>query len=112
MFCKALRICAQGAQRLWTPTLLERQPQPKRPRDLSSEYGLPTGSPTFSFEVQRKAEQLQKIYSAVHAVLLQDIRRRQERASGKEIVKSTLAVKKPATHEHWFLPTYCLIKVL
>ncbi|KAL7952405.1 hypothetical protein V8C34DRAFT_319073 [Trichoderma compactum] len=51
-------------------------------------------------EIQRKAEQLQKIYSAVHAVLLQDIRTQQERASGKEIIKSTLAVKKSDIHEH------------
>lgn len=56
--------------------------------------------PDLLAEIQRKADQLQKIYSAVHAVLLQDIRTQQERASGKEIVKSTLAVKKSAIHEH------------
>ncbi|KAK0767246.1 hypothetical protein N5P37_000980, partial [Trichoderma harzianum] len=56
--------------------------------------------PDLLAEIQRKAEQLQKIYSAVHAVLLQDIRTQQERASGKEIVKSTLSVKKSSIHEH------------
>ncbi|PKK42611.1 hypothetical protein CI102_14855 [Trichoderma harzianum] len=55
--------------------------------------------PDLLAKIQRNAEQLQKIYSAVHAVLLQDIRTQQERASGKEMVKSTLSVEKSSIHE-------------
>lgn len=54
--------------------------------------------PELLAEIQRKAEQLQKIYSAVQAVLLQDIRAQQERATGKEIVKSTPYVGNSVLH--------------
>ncbi|KAJ4865033.1 hypothetical protein T069G_01563 [Trichoderma breve] len=56
--------------------------------------------PELLAEIQRKAEQLQKIYSAVQAVLLQDIRAQQERATGKEIVKSTPSVGNSVLHGH------------
>ncbi|KAL7950371.1 hypothetical protein V8C42DRAFT_197331 [Trichoderma barbatum] len=55
--------------------------------------------PDLLAEIQRKAEQLQKISNAVSTILLQDIRTQQGRASGKEIVKSTPTVGSSAIHE-------------
>ncbi|KAK4107087.1 hypothetical protein N656DRAFT_793423 [Canariomyces notabilis] len=53
-------------------------------------------------EIQRKAEQLQQIYSAIFAVMLQDIWVQQGRTSGKETVESTTVttVQKPTVHEN------------
>lgn len=44
-------------------------------------------------EVQRKAEQLQKIHKAVSTVLIHDIRAQQQKRTGKDIVKSTSSIK-------------------
>ena len=53
--------------------------------------------PDLLAEVQRKAEQLQRIYTAVSTVLIQDIRAQQGKTSGKDVVKSTSSVKALAT---------------
>ncbi|ETS04897.1 hypothetical protein M419DRAFT_73306 [Trichoderma reesei RUT C-30] len=45
--------------------------------------------PDLLTEVQRKAEQLQRIYTAVSTVLIHDIRAQQGMTNGKDVVKST-----------------------
>lgn len=50
--------------------------------------------PALLAEIRHKAEQLQKIHNAVNALLLQDIKTQQE------IIKSTLAMNKPAIQQH------------
>ncbi|KAK4675296.1 MLKL and TUDOR domains-containing protein [Podospora pseudoanserina] len=50
-------------------------------------------------EIERKAEQLQQVYSVVFTVILQDIRVRQGRTSGKETVEFAV-VQTPTIHEH------------
>ncbi|TFB00433.1 hypothetical protein CCMA1212_007560 [Trichoderma ghanense] len=56
--------------------------------------------PDLLSEVQRKAEQLQKIYTAVSTVLIHDIRAQQGRTTGKDVVKSTDSVKTSASPEN------------
>ena len=56
--------------------------------------------PDLLAEIQRKAEQLQQVYSAVSAVILHDIRMQQERTSGKETVEATAVVQKANMHEN------------
>ncbi|KAL7919034.1 hypothetical protein ACQKWADRAFT_302440 [Trichoderma austrokoningii] len=50
-------------------------------------------------EIQRNAERLQKIYSAVHAILLQDIRTQQELVKENDVDNSAFAVDKPAINQ-------------
>jgi hypothetical protein len=49
-------------------------------------------------EIQRKAEQLQKVYSAVSAIMLFEIRTQQQRTSVKENVEFKAVVKIKPTH--------------
>ncbi|KAL8724910.1 MAG: hypothetical protein Q9166_007681 [cf. Caloplaca sp. 2 TL-2023] len=51
-------------------------------------------------EIQRKAEQLEKVYSAVSVMLLYDIRTQQRRSSESGIIESTPVAKNPTIHEH------------
>lgn len=55
--------------------------------------------PSLLAEIQRKAEHLQKVYSAVSVMILQDIQTQQGRTSGKEIVRATTKVEKKSKHE-------------
>jgi hypothetical protein len=55
--------------------------------------------PDLLAEIQRKAEQLQRVYSAVSVVILHNIRLQQGRTSGKETVESTSVVQKTTIHE-------------
>ncbi|KAH7630361.1 hypothetical protein B0T09DRAFT_321650 [Sordaria sp. MPI-SDFR-AT-0083] len=55
--------------------------------------------PDLLADIQRKAEQLQRAYSAVSLVFLQDIKVQQGRAIGKETVESAV-VRKPTIHEN------------
>lgn len=51
-------------------------------------------------EIQRKAEQLEKVYGAVSTMLLYDIRTQQRRSSETGIIESTPVAKNPTIHEH------------
>lgn len=51
-------------------------------------------------EIQRKAEQLEKVYGAVSVMLLYDIRTQQRRSSESGIIESTPVAKNPTIHEH------------
>ena len=51
-------------------------------------------------EIQRKAEQLEKVYSAMSIVLLDDIRAQQRQLSESGIIESTAVAKNPITNEH------------
>lgn len=51
-------------------------------------------------EIQRKAEQLEKVYSAASVMLLHDIRTQQRRSSESGIIESTPVAKIPTIHEH------------
>lgn len=51
-------------------------------------------------EIQRKAEQLEKVYGAVSFMLLYDIRTQQRRSSENGIIESTPVAKNPTIHEH------------
>ena len=52
--------------------------------------------PDLLAEIQRKATHLQQIYTAVSALIVQDIRLQQERTSGNETIESTSIVKETA----------------
>ncbi|KAL0471131.1 hypothetical protein QR685DRAFT_544664 [Neurospora intermedia] len=56
--------------------------------------------PDLLADIQRKAEQLQRAYSAVSIVFLQHIKVQQGRPSGKETVESSTIVRKPTNHEN------------
>lgn len=57
--------------------------------------------PDLLADIQRKAEQLQRAYSAVSLVLLNDMRAQQGRSSGKEVLpESTTIVRKSTGHEN------------
>ncbi|EGZ70965.1 hypothetical protein NEUTE2DRAFT_159242 [Neurospora tetrasperma FGSC 2509] len=56
--------------------------------------------PDLLADIQRKAEQHQRAYSAVSIVFLQHIKVQQGRTSGKEIVESSTVVRKPTNHEN------------
>lgn len=51
-------------------------------------------------EIQRKAEQLEKVYGALSIMLLYDIRTQQGRSGGSGIIESTPIAKNPTAHEH------------
>ncbi|KAI4193337.1 MAG: hypothetical protein LQ350_008370 [Teloschistes chrysophthalmus] len=51
-------------------------------------------------DIQRKAEQLEKVYSAVSFMLLYDISTQQRRSSENRIIESTPVAKNPTIHEH------------
>lgn len=51
-------------------------------------------------EIQRRAEQLEKVYSAMSIMLLSDIRTQQRRSSESGIIESTPVAKNPTIHEH------------
>lgn len=51
-------------------------------------------------EIQRKAEQLEKVHGAVSVMLLYDIRTQQRWSSESGIIESTPVAKNPTIHEH------------
>ena len=51
-------------------------------------------------EIQRKAEQLEKVYGAVSIILLYDIRTQQRRSTESGITESTLVAKNATIHGH------------
>ena len=51
-------------------------------------------------EIQRKAEQLEKVYGAVSIMVLYDIRTQQRWSSESEITESAPIAKNPTIHEH------------
>ena len=51
-------------------------------------------------EIQRKAEQLEKVYGAVSIMLLYDIRTQQRRSSESGIIESNPVAKSPTIHGH------------
>ena len=51
-------------------------------------------------EIQRKAEQLEKLYGAVSIMLLYDIRTQQRRSGESGIIESNPVAKSPYIHEH------------
>ena len=53
-------------------------------------------------EIQRKAEQLERVYSAVSIMLIDEIRKQQRRSSESGIIESTPDAKSLTTHEHLF----------
>ena len=56
--------------------------------------------PDLLAEIKRKAEQLQKVYSAVSLTILNDIREQKERTSGKANIEFAPIVKKQTLHEN------------
>ncbi|KAH9985934.1 hypothetical protein F4779DRAFT_639385 [Xylariaceae sp. FL0662B] len=56
--------------------------------------------PDLLAEIQRKASQLQQVYSAVSTLIVNDIRTQQGRTSTKGTVESTTFVRKTTLHEH------------
>ncbi|UKZ74035.1 hypothetical protein TrVFT333_001689 [Trichoderma virens FT-333] len=92
------RSCTEWAKALDTDLAGAKSASEKAKRIFRRMWTFGT-IPDLLAEIQRKAEQLQKIYNAVQALLLQDIRTQQERATGKEIVKSTSAVGNSAINE-------------
>ena len=56
--------------------------------------------PDLLAEIQRKADQLQKIYNVLSTIIVLDIRLQQGRTSEKEAVEYTSVVEEPARHEN------------